>query len=73
MDSEKFFFFLTNQNKNLHGLPADDFFLWSDVLLTHLKTILTYLLSGRVVGHTADVQGLLTLGQNIGRAVTKGQ
>ena len=39
---------------------------------THLKTILTYLLSGRAENHTTNVQKIVdSLEKHISRAVTK--
>ena len=60
--------------RNLPWLPTDDFIRQSDVLPTKLKTFLKYLLFVTAEAHTAEVQRIVSsLGQDICKAVTKGQ
>ena len=60
--------------RNLPWLPTDDFIRQSDVLPIELKRFLKYLVFVTAEDHTAKVQRIVSsLGQDICRAVTKGQ
>ena len=62
------------KSKDLPRPPTDDFLRKSDVLPGQLKTFLNYLLSGRAEDYAAKVQRIVSsLGQDICKAVTKGQ